>query len=799
MKKIRVYEAAKEFHVSSEALLETLRGLGVEVKSHMSSIDDDVVARLKQKFNKDVEAAREEMARVKEKEAARVRAAAAAAAAAAPPAPPRPSQPRPASAPQAGAHAPRPAQPSRPGGPPRPQGPSSQRPGGPSGSPRPGGGGPGGPRPGFGGPQAGGPQRGPARGGRLRGAKKKKRVVDERLVAENVKRTLASLDAGARGHAKHRRERGEGTAVEEDAKVLQVTEFITVADLAGQMEVKPQEVIAACMRLGVMVTINRRLDKDTIEAVADEFGYGVEFVSEYSTEAVEEAEDVPADTTPRAPVVTVMGHVDHGKTTLLDYIRRASVAAGETGGITQHISAYSASVNGKPITFLDTPGHEAFTSMRARGAQVTDIVVLVVAADDRVMPQTIEAIDHARAAGVPIIVAINKVDLPVARPDLVMADLTKHKLVAEEYGGDTIMVPVSAKKGTGVERLLEMILLKAEMMELKANPDRRGKGTVVEARKEPGRGTVVAVLVQNGTVRVGDAFVAGTQYGKVRALTSRRGDRISEAGPSVPVEITGFSGVPSAGDTFQVLADEREAREIATKRHQLQREQEQRAFHHLTLADISQRVKEGGAAELRLIIKADVDGSAEALSDHLGRLGSDEVKLRIIHSGVGNISESDVLLAAASDAVILGFRVPVESSARSAAAREKVDVRGYEIIYKAEEDIKAAMSGLLKPEIRETILGRAEVRKVFHLSKSGSVAGCFVASGNILRNAKARLMRGGASVFDGRVGALKRFKDDVREVATGYECGITLEGYSDYREGDIIEAYELEEVARTLA
>jgi len=762
LKKIRVYEAAKEFHVSSEALLETLRGLQIQVKSHMSSIDEEVVARLRVKFARDVEAAKEEMARKKEKEAARVKAAAAAAAAAAAPAHPPAAPAAHAAAPAAPAQAPpRPAAPSRPSA-----GPAM--------------------RPGE-------RRRGP------RGAKRKKRVVDERLVAESVKRTLASLDAGSRPHARRHRERGEGPAVEEDLHVLHVTEFLSVSELAGQMEVKPQEVIAACMRLGSMVTINRRLDRDLIEAVADEFGYRVEFVAEYGAEELEEDEEAPEEAAPRAPVVTIMGHVDHGKTLLLDKIRKSHVVEGEAGGITQHIGAYSVNVHGKQITFLDTPGHEAFTSMRARGAQATDIVVLVVAADDRVMPQTVEAIDHARAANVPIIVAINKIDLPAARADLVRQDLTKYKLVAEEFGGDTIMCEVSAKKEIGIDHLLEMILLRAEMMELKASPGRRARGVVVEARKEPGRGTVVTVLVQTGTLRVGDAFVAGSQYGKVRAMSNHRGERLNQAGPSVPVEVTGFSGAPTAGDTFQVLAEEREAREIATRRQQLLREQEQRAFHHMTLADISERVKQGERSELRLIIKADVDGTAEALSDHLTGLGTDEVQLRIIHSGVGNVSESDVLLAAASDAVILGFQVRVEPAARSLGAREKVDIRSYDIIYKAEEDIKAAMSGLLKPEIRETVLGKAEIRNVFKLSKAGTVAGCYVASGNIPRGARARLLRAGEVAFDGRIGTLKRFKEDVKEVAAGFECGITLDGFGDYREGDVIEAYELEEVARTLA
>jgi translation initiation factor IF-2 len=505
------------------------------------------------------------------------------------------------------------------------------------------------------------------------------------------------------------------------------------------------------------------------------------------------------NTEPRAPVVTIMGHVDHGKTSLLDYIRRTNVAAGEAGGITQHIGAYSVLVGGRPITFLDTPGHEAFTSMRARGAQVTDLVVLVVAADDRIMPQTIEAIDHARAADVPILVAINKIDVPGARPDLVKQELTKYKLVTEEFGGDTIMCEVSAKKGIGIDHLLEMILLKAELMDLKSNPDRRAKGAVIESRVEPGRGIVVTVLVQSGTLHVGDPFVAGRHFGKVRALANDLGERVKEAGPSIPVEVTGFSGSPTAGDNFQVVEEERSARDIAGKRQQLQREQEFRSFRHMTLAELSQRVQQGEVGELRLIIKADVDGSAEALTDHLSKMGTEEVKLRIIHSGVGNVTESDVLLGVASDAVVIAFRVRVEPKARDVAAREKVDVRSYEIIYKAEEDIKLAMCGLLKREIKETVVGMAEIRNVFRLSKSGTVAGCFVSSGSITRNSRARLLRKGEKIFEGKIGTLKRFKDDVREVATGFECGITLDGYTDYQEGDQIQAYQVEEVARSLA
>ena len=564
------------------------------------------------------------------------------------------------------------------------------------------------------------------------------------------------------------------------------------------MEVKPQEVLQACLDLGIMATINRRLDKDAIEAVADDFGFRIEFVTELAVdEGIEEAED-PARMIPRPPVVTVMGHVDHGKTSLLDYIRKTKVVAGEAGGITQHIGAYEVEIDGKEITFLDTPGHEAFTAMRARGAQATDIVVLVVAADDRVMPQTKEAIDHARAANVPIVVAINKVDLPDANPDMVKLDLSRAGVAVEEYGGKVAAVPISAKKGTNIDRLLEHILLEAEILELKADPGRRAKGVILEARVEQGRGIVATALVQSGTLHVGDAFVAGVQSGKVRAMTNERGKPVKSAGPSTPVEIIGWSGTPQAGDTFTALADEREAREIAGKRMQVAREQEYRQTRRVTLEELHQQMKEGTVSELNLVLKGDVDGSVEALAEAFTKIGSSEVKLRVIRQGVGQISESDVLLAAASNAVIVGFHVRPDPKARELANREKVDIRLYQVIYEAVEDLKKALAGLLRPEIKETVTGTAEVRNVFSLSKAGTVAGCLVVSGTIVRSSKARLVRKNDVIFDGRFASLKRFKDDVREVQAGFECGIGLEGFDNIQVGDLIEAYLLEELARTL-
>ena len=784
-KKLRVYEIAKDMKMSSEAVLDLIRGLGVEVKSHMSTVEADVIEKIHSKMDTEKEAVKADAARKREHEAEVARRIAAekaqkeaAVRAARAPAPSAPS-----AAPHATSAPPRPsAPPSRPSSPGQ-----GSRPGGP---PSSGGGG-------FGAPRFGGPSGGPA--GKRRD-KKKKRPVDDKIVIDSVRKTLASMEAG-RGSRRRRYRREDGDGVEvatEDLKQLRVTEFITVGELANLMEVKPQEVLQACLDLGIMATINRRLDKDAIETVADEFGYRVEFVTELAVEDTEEETADPARLVPRPPVVTVMGHVDHGKTSLLDHIRKTQVVAGEAGGITQHIGAYEVEVQGKEITFLDTPGHEAFTAMRARGAQVTDIVVLVVAADDRVMPQTKEAIDHARAANVPIVVAINKTDLPDANIEMVKLDLSRAGVAVEEYGGKTIAVPISAKKGTNIDKLLEYILLEAELLELKADPSRRAKGVVLEARVEQGRGIVATVLVQSGTLHVGDAFVAGVQSGKVRAMANERGKPVKNAGPSTPVEIIGWSGMPQAGDTFTALSDEREAREIASKRMQVSREQEYRQTRRVTLEELHQQLKEGAVSELNLVLKGDVDGSVEALAEAFSRLGSSEVKIKVIRQGVGQISESDVLLAAASNAVIVGFHVRPDPKARELANREKVDIRLYQVIYEAVDDLNKALAGLLKPEIKETVTGTAEVRNVFSLSKAGTVAGCMVVSGTIVRSSKARLVRKNDVIFDGRFASLKRFKDDVRDVQAGFECGIGLEGFDNIQVGDHIEAYMLEELARTL-
>jgi len=747
-KKLRVYEVAKDLDMSSEAVLQIVRRLGVEVKNHMSTLLPETVEKVQAEMAHERSAVREEQARKHEHELQRAREERARIAAA------------------AAAQATRPAAPTTPAA-----------------------------------PTLRAPVLRPEPRGLRRRDRKKKKAVDEKLVIESVRKTLASLDTGAVRRRHRRREDEDGETVVEEAKVIRATEFITVAELANLMEVRPQEVITTCMRLALMATINKRLDKDSFVAVAEAFGFDVEFVAEYGVAETEVSEEAVSEERlePRAPVVTVMGHVDHGKTSLLDYIRKTNVIAGESGGITQHIGAYDVELpDGKKICFLDTPGHEAFTAMRARGAQITDIVVLVVAADDRVMPQTVEAIDHAKAAGVPIVVAINKIDLPTAKPDLVKQELATHGVVVEEYGGKNVCVEISAKKGTNIDRLLEMILLVAELLDLKADPNRRARGVVLEARVEQGRGVVVSVLVQGGTLRVGDAFVAGQHSGRVRAMFDERGHQVSMAGPSSAVEVLGWSGTPAAGDIFAAFGDEREAREIAGKRQALHREQEFRAAKAISLTEFYSQVAKGEANELKLIIKGDVDGSVEALSESLTKLSTSEVQIRIIRQAVGQITESDVLLAAASGAIIVGFHVRPDVRARELAEREKVEIRLYDIIYKAVEDVKQALEGLLKPEIREVVVGSAEIRQVFKLSKAGTVAGCRVTSGNIPRTAKVRLLRDGVPVWTGRIGSLKRFKDDVKEVANGFECGISLDGMNDVKVGDVIEAFTVEEFARSL-
>ncbi|WGK65587.1 translation initiation factor IF-2 [Croceiramulus getboli] len=635
---------------------------------------------------------------------------------------------------------------------------------------------------------------------------RRKAVVKEEPSEEEVQRqvreTLEKLQGkSSKGKgAKYRREKREQhrQKTEEDqaqqeaeSKTLQVTEFVTASEMATMMDVPVTKVISACMTLGMMVTMNQRLDAETLSIVADEFGYDVKFVTEDIDEAIIEEEDAPEDLEPRAPIVTVMGHVDHGKTSLLDYIREENVIAGESGGITQHIGAYGVTLDGgQKMTFLDTPGHEAFTAMRARGAQVTDIAIIVIAADDDVMPQTKEAISHAQAAGVPIIFAINKVDLPTANPEKIKEALANMNLLVEDWGGKIQSHDISAKTGTGVKELLEKVLLEAEILELKANPDKKATGTVVEAFLDKGRGYVSTILVEGGTLKIGDYVLAGTNSGKVKAMQDERGKDIEKAGPATPVSILGLDGAPQAGDKFYVMEDEREAKDIASKRTQLQREQAVRTQRHITLDEIGRRIALGEFKELNIILKGDVDGSVEALTDSFQKLSTEEIAVNIIHKGVGAITESDVLLASASDAVIIGFNVRPAGNARQVADKEEIDIRTYSIIYDAINDLKDAMEGMLSPEMKEEITGTAEVRETFKISKVGTIAGCMVLTGKIFRNSGIRLIRDGVVVYTGELATLKRFKDDVKEVAKGYECGMQIKNYNDLKEGDIIEAYQ---------
>ena len=644
-------------------------------------------------------------------------------------------------------------------------------------------------------------------------AKKKKRVkkfeIDEKDVKAAIRKTLLSMDdTVASGRASVRKRKRKEREAEEEKRLEQrtldqnkiiVNEFIAVNELANLMNVPVGDVISKCIELGLMVSINQRLDVETITLVADEFGFEVEFQKEYTSEILEDKTDEPDTLQPRSPVVTIMGHVDHGKTSLLDYIRSTNVVAGESGGITQHIGAYKVDVgNGKYITFLDTPGHEAFTAMRARGAQLTDIVVLIIAADDAVMPQTVEAINHAQAAGVPIVIAINKVDKPGANTEKIKQQLADRNVLVEDWGGKYQCVEVSAKTGLNVENLLEVILLEAEILDLKANPDREARGAVVESELDKGRGITGTILVQKGTLKIGDPFVAGIYQGKVRAMFDERGNKISEAPPSTPALVIGFEGSPQAGDTFVVVESDRQAREVGIKRQQLKREQDQKQVHHITLDEIAKQISIGGVKELPLIVKGDVDGSVEALSDSLMKLSNDEVIVRVIHKGVGGISESDVLLAAASNAIIIGFHVRPNVNARKLAETSKVDIRLYAVIYDAINEVKSALEGLLSPVLSEEVTATVEIRETFKVPKVGTIAGCFVQDGKISRNSKIRLIREGIVVHEGEIASLKRFKDDVREVDAGYECGLNIANYNDLKVGDIVEAYKIIETKKKL-
>jgi len=625
---------------------------------------------------------------------------------------------------------------------------------------------------------------------------RRRKAVDQKEVAATIKQTLASMDLGKR---RHRRREHDADAVAEDDNRLRLTEFVTNQELANLMGVEVNEVIAKFLGMGKLVSINQRLDRDLIELIADEFGFQVEFVSDQQeTEPVAEDEDRPEDLAPRPPVVTVMGHVDHGKTSLLDFLRKTTVMAGESGGITQHIGAYEVEYRGRRITFLDTPGHEAFTAMRARGADVTDIVILVVAADDLVKPQTIEAINHAQSAGVPIVVAINKIDKPNADPERVRQQLAELNLLVEQWGGKIQSAEISAKFGQGIDTLLEEVLLSADILELKANPKRGARGTVIESRLDKGRGILATLLIQNGTLRAGDNFVAGQQYGKVRSMFNEWGHSVSEARPGQPVQVVGFSGAPQAGDSFVVFESEREVKEIAMRRQLLQREQTFRQIRAMSLDQISQKISEGGVRELSLIIKGDADGSVEAICDTLQRLSTGEVAVRIMHRGVGAISESDVLLASATGAIILGFHVHPNIKARELATREQVDIRVYRVIYEMEDDVRSALEGMLAPETREDVVGLVEIRELFQIPKIGTIAGCFVVSGKVARTSQVRLLRDGREVWRGRLSSLRRFKDDAKDVRAGFDCGIGLESNVEIKAGDTLEVFEIVEIKRKL-
>ena len=649
---------------------------------------------------------------------------------------------------------------------------------------------------------------------RERGGKKRKRgtrpEVNEEDVQKQIKDTLAKLtNKGSKSKtSKYRREKRdavqaklqeESDQLEQRQNVLQVTEFVSVSELASMMSVPPTEVIQTCMNLGLFVSINQRLDAETMSLVADEFDFKVEFVSVDVVASIQDEEDAPEDLLPRPPIVTVMGHVDHGKTKLLDVVRDANVVAGEAGGITQHIGAYSVKLDdGRRITFLDTPGHEAFTAMRARGAKITDVAIIVVAADDGVKPQTVEAINHAAAAGVPIVFAINKIDLPAANPEKIKDELAQMNYQTEDWGGKYQSQEISAKGNVNIEELLEKVLLEAELLDLKANPEKAARGTIIESTLDKGRGNIATILVESGTLEIGDVVLAGQHFGHVKAMFNERGKKIKTAGPSTPVLILGLNGAPQAGESFNVMDTDKEAKEIANKREQLQREQELRTTKHITLDEIGRRIAIGNFQELNVIVKGDVDGSIEALSDSLIKLSTDEIQVNIKHKAVGQISESDILLAAASNAIVIGFQVRPSLSARKLAEKEQIDIRLYSIIYDAIEEVKAAMEGMLAPEIKEDIIGTLEILEVFKITKVGTIAGCMVREGKIRRNSKVRLIRDGIVVYSGELGSLKRFKDEAKEVVSGLECGLNIENFNDIKVGDMVEAYEETELKKTL-
>ena len=786
-KKKRVYEIAREFNLSSVAMVEQIRSLGFDIKNHMAVCTQEMFESVQKKFEEQRDVARQEMRRKSEQQKAReakaVEEKKAAVAKKAPPktvkkakkteAKPTRSKRRTEVAPIVETIEIRDDIP-----PPKRKKAKAKK------APV---------------PTEALTERGPGRKRRRR--RRGRPEVDPHEVAESVRRTMAQLSTGStRSRRRRRSDSDEEEGEELEILTLKVNEFTTVGELSNQMDVRATEVITVCLQMGLMVTINQRLDMDTITLVAEEFGFEIEELEEFAEDVLEETEeDAPEDLEPRPPVVTIMGHVDHGKTSLLDYVRSTNVVAGEAGGITQHMGAYHVDLeNGRQIAFLDTPGHEAFTAMRARGAKVTDVVVLVVAADDSVMPQTIEAIDHAKAAKVPIVVAINKTDLPTSNPDKIKRELTEHDVLVEDYGGNVQCCEISATTGKNVPALLELLALETDILELRANPKKRAKGTVVEAKLDRGRGNVATILVQEGTLRVGSPFVTGLFSGRVRAMIDERGHTVEEAGPSRPVQVLGLEGLPQAGDIFQMMESDRQAREISQKRQQLRREKDFHRIKRVSLTDIHAQIQAGKIGELRLILKGDVDGSVEALQDALIQITHEEVQLNIIHRGVGAISESDILLASASDAVIIGFNVRPDSRARTVAEREHVDIQLYRVIYEAVEDVKAALSGLLAPQVDEKNVGSAQVRELFQVPRAGTVAGCLVSEGSITRAALSRVVRDGVVAYEGRIGSLRRFKDDVRDVQEGFECGIGIENFNDVKVGDVIETYELVETSRTL-
>jgi translation initiation factor IF-2 len=802
MAKEKVYKLAQEFKVSSEALVQMLRQMGIPVKSHMSTVDENLRGDIKKKFEQERAEIKKEYERkkqiiVKAKEDLLTKAEK--------PEPPVPEEPKKAAPFVASAPVVEDRKPARP----LHRGyaaaefrkeETSQRIKTmdfmPSASPAPGGGT----------SQPSSHDRGTGRPsfkkGKKKGARKKfeRPEIDEMQLKANIKKTLAKIGSGSerKKYKKEARPKEEGPA--EDKKILNVSEFVTVAELANMMQAPVSEVIAKCLELGLFVTINQRLDFETIELVADEFGFTAQLMTEYASDE----EDLDDKTTggtlePRAPVVTVMGHVDHGKTSLLDYIRKTNVIAGEAGGITQHIAAYEVTTKHGTVTFLDTPGHEAFTAMRARGSQITDVIVLIVAADAGVMPQTKEAIDHARAANVPLVVAINKIDLPTANVDRIKSELAQYNVLVDSYGGQVTSVEISAKSGKGIDRLLEILSLETQIMELKANPEGRASGVVIESELDKGRGPVATVLIQKGTLIKGDAFVTGIHYGRVRDLFNDRGAVVELAKPSQPVLVLGLSGTPQAGDSFKVVEDEKEAREISARRRLAQREREIRRIGSVSLDHLYEQIQAGKVKTLNLIIKGDVDGSVEALAASLEKLSTGEIKIRVIHKSVGAVKESDINLALASTAIIIGFHLSPNSKIRELAKKEGVDIRTFRIIYEAIDAMKKAMEGMLEPEIRENQLSTLEVRQVFQVTKGGTIAGCHVLTGTVKNGSKARIIRDDVEIADTRISSLRRHKDDVREVASGFECGLTLDNFTDFKENDRIETYEEVQVARKLS